>query len=370
MSGTPPQSPRSEPDPSSHAPVLCKYLGVPLKSVYGVQYGDPVKGEKLVGPFFSLGAAIRYYRGEKNAGRLTLSKYTQYMVNICEQLGVDLITQYKPLFKYVDTQGEPRAEKKYTTKEILDSDKLTKIDRVLDTYQSPPVEALETHGGELTWAEWKKQDPTYGPFDEMAISVLTYLERKAQDQEKRKKNKQERPRNQYSLYYIGFDKKKSDVEEVVRIELDNSYFQTFIKSKSLHTRARLALNGRCARIIWSSGQNKNNRARRLLFPQSKKDDPNFQIKGTCFVLCCGEESDLRLQGMLQITPNWTPIIDTGDKPKDDAMEDGEDSSDSDSDSDSESVPVVNPSSTPLPPITGVKRPYNRKPKDAPKKLKE
>lgn len=313
-------------------PVLCKYLGIPLTRVFGILYGSG-ETSKLVGPFFSLGVAIRYYQGEKEAGRLSVTKYGQYLLNIAEQLNLHERPQYKPFFWFVDVKQEPPTEKRVPKSEIVKQPaKLTALEEMLKPFLPPKVIELETYGGGLTRMEYEKSDPSINIDNLVYWPVTQYLKSKRDEQERRKKNRSENKQRHYSLYAIGYAKNKTDMEEVVRIDINNPFYQNFIhESKTLHHRTQKFKNG--CRIIWSSGQNINQRATRLLFPGlSKEEKEVFRIKGMCFVLCVGS-ADLKLQGFLPVNKAWKPVLDKGDAvPVTDEPAAGEES-DSDSESD-------------------------------------
>lgn len=316
--------------------VFCKYLGVPLDNVvYGIVYGTPDKS-RLVGPFLSLGVAGRYYVREFEAGKLRATKYGQYLYNICEQLGLLIDPTNEPLFRNTNKEGQlvmkTKAEivKNYTLLQTLVMGKFP-----------PPVESLETYGGTLTRKQYVEADPTTGRG--LGFYVKNYLEQKVVEQQRRKTNRSQGKPKEFSLYAIEFDKNKTDLEQVHRIDINNPFFQTFVTgTKSLHIRTQKFKNGGM-RIIFSAGQNINNRATRLLYPGVGKSERDaLRIKGMCFVITT-PNADLKLQGFLPVDTEWKPHFDKPDNVKDkEEEEESESDSESDSDEDSDSEEEVKP----------------------------
>lgn len=325
-------------EPVVELPVLCKYLGIPLTRVFGIVYGSG-ESSKLVGPFFSLGVAIRFYQGEKEAGRLSVTKYGQYLLNIAEQLGLHDRPQYKPFFWFVDVKVDPPVEKRVPKSEIVKQPtKLAALEEMLKPFLPPKVIELETYGGGLTRLDYQKADPSFNIDNLTFWTSSQYLQSKRDEQERRRKNRNENKQRHYSVYAIGYAKNKTDMEEVVRIDINNPYFQDFItkkEGKTLHTKTQKFKNG--CRTIWSSGQNINQRATRLLYPGLPKEEKEKErIKGMCFVMCVGS-ADLKLQGFLPVNKQWKPVLDKGDGKDDkDSIEIGVNHEEEESDSDSDS----------------------------------
>ena len=308
--------------------VLCKYLKVPITDrVWGVRYSRKI-AVKIMGPFYSLGVAIRYYMDCFNAGTLKNSKYTQYLMNIAEQL--DMVPEE---YRAVKTPEE-RAEHQKA------------IRKSLEQLAAPHVSELETYGGKLTLSAYLDKDKTYadGKSGKLLTSMTlaaynTARQREAETRYQRRLSRKNT--SEYTLYVIDW---RPDVERpIARIPLDNQYFTQFIKGK-LVTRVQTSNKFQGCRIIWSHGQHNNTRATKILYGRKRRDNKENHIKGVCYVLCT-QSADLRLQGVLQVDNGWKPILDSGDMlpdsepivpppvPKND--EDSDSSSDSSSDEEDE-----------------------------------
>lgn len=284
--------------------VFCKYLGVPLTSVCGIVYGNGEK-KRLVGPFLSLGTAFRFYQGEFREGRLKESKYGQYLYNISEQLG--LFNSEKHAKPQEDTFWVLAEDKDKTVWTLKPKSQIikdyVKMENGLIAMAPPPVDALETHGGTLTLRDYINADPTHGKFQ---IPLMTYLQQKNKELQRRKENKSNEKRDELSLYVISFEKNKTDIESIHRIQFKNSHFQNFLATDP-HQRTQ-SLPGGGKRIIWSSGQNINTRATRILYPDLNKEEKElYRLKGLVYVACT-HKADLKLQGFLPVVKNWQPVL--------------------------------------------------------------
>lgn len=317
-----------------------------MSSVCGIIYGVGEK-KRLVGPFLSLGVAVRFYQGEFRAGNLKESKYGQYLFNICEQLEIFKPTHvafenFSSLPLTASTPGDS-ARVLFPKSQIIKD--YVKMENALAVMAPPPVNALETHGGTLTLKDYIAADPTYGTGQ---VPLVNYLQQKQRELVRRKENRSHDKPDEMSLYVINYEKNKTDLESIHRIDFKNSWFQNFLSCRP-HTRTQKLQNGG-RRIIWSSGQNINTRATRLLYPDmSKSEREVYRLKGLVFV-GCSPKADLKLQGFLPVQPNWVPVLDKPDnhedlkekdkdaKPKDprEAINYHWEEDDSDSDSDSDS----------------------------------
>jgi len=305
--------------------VYCKYLGIPLERVFGISYSiEGTTERRLVGPFFSLGVAVRYYQKENKEGRIKSSKYGQYLYNICEQLHVWENPEKTRILSEYDEEN--KAWKLIPKQRLVKQTDL--MEKVLIGYLPPVVDCLETHGGSLTRQQYLEADPSRQPaLGIVGMSVEDYQYRKTMEMVKRKKNRTLHKQREYSLYAVGFAKNKTDIQEIHRIDLNNDAFQRFISptNKSLRQRTQKFRNGGC-RIIYSAGQNINYRATRLLYSGLPKEERDKRkIKGMCFVFCTAS-ADLRLQGFLPLNKDWTPTLDAGDQ-EDDVNSDSEEGDD-------------------------------------------
>lgn len=333
--------------------VFCKYLWVPLNEVYGVAYGEGEK-RRVVGPFFSLGAAVRYYDDELKAGKLKPAKYAQYLYNVCDQMAFF----DSPWGTKVSTEVDSTTGALVNLSKAKVVANYQKVREALEELLPPLVSTLETHGGTHTLTSYAAADRTLTT-PAKPISVEEYLLHKEQEQLRRKKNRVQGKPKEFSLYAIGFAKNRTDLEEVNRIDVNNKYFQNFIQcKKTLSIRTQRFKNGGI-RFIFSAGQNINHRATRLLYPGiSKEEKETLKVKGFCFVLTT-PNADLKLQGFLPVNENWVPVLDKADNELTDNLNpssttsstvvddlsqkviaydsdsDSDDDSDSDSDSDDE-----------------------------------
>jgi len=292
----------------SSATVYCKYLGVPLETVFGITYKSEKTGkERLVGPFLSLGVALTFYREKFSAGNLTATKYAQYLFNIIDQLNLWASSEHNSL---LTAQGKP-LDRKY----LLENFKV--MENATECLRAPVVAYLETHGGKLTRAEYEARDKTLHTnlwTGLKGMPVKAYLENRATEQATRKSTMKVKEDNCCTLYHIDF-RDMPVTEKVTRIRTSNPAFNEFIRARTTHTRTQILEHG--TRFIWHSGQNNNKSATNIAYGRLDKEEKKaLMLKGRVYIYC-EPGVDIKLSGTLPIQDDdWVPPnLDKGDVPE-------------------------------------------------------